>query len=297
MGKYRIVYFSGTGCTALVANCLEKILRERGCETAKERIAAGSGCAFSPFDPLDTLILLYPLHAFNAPGPVVDWIRNLNGADGAKAVVISVSGGGDICPNTAGRVGVIKMLKRKGCDVFYEGSLVMQSNISIATPEPLSIMLLRVLPDKVSEIAAGVLSGERKRESPPVIDRFFSMAGKAERRAAKSWGKSTKVSSDCYGCGLCAELCPTGNIKMADSKPEFSKKCCMCLGCFYACPKGALKPKIAKSMILKNFNLKDLEQKSLASELEDVKAAAMEFRAGYLFSGVKKYLTGGQEWK
>jgi len=284
LNKYRIVYFSGTGCTALAAKHLEKAMRERGCETGLERIAAGCD---SGEMPADTLILLFPIYACTAPGPVIEWIQNLSKADGMDAAVISISGGGEISPNTAGRVSAVKMLKKKGYDVFYEDTIVMPSNIAIATPEPLSVLLLQVLPDKVQAIADGLLAGGKKRKAPLVIDRFLAWAGKAERGSAKKWGRSIKASDECDGCGLCAEQCSTGNISMTDSKPSFSDKCCMCLGCFYCCPKGALKPKTAKSMILKEFNLKAAEEKALVSERGD----ASQIPAGLIWLGVKKYLS------
>ena len=283
MNKYRIVYFSGTGCTALAAKCLEKTLRERGCETCLERIVAGGN---SEERPADTLILLFPIYACTAPGPVMEWLKDLDKADGMTAAVISISGGGEISPNTASRVSAIKTLEKKGYDVFCEDTFVMPSNIAIATPEPLSILLLQVLPDKVRAIADGILSGGRKRKAPFVIDRFLAWAGKAERGSAKKWGRSIKASDECDGCGLCAEQCSTGNITMADSTPNFSDKCCTCLGCFYACPKGALTPKTAKAMILKGFSLKAIEEKALVAERAD----AAKIPAGLIWLGVKRYL-------
>jgi len=283
LDKYRIVYFSGTGCTALAAKCLEETLRERGCETGLERIVAGAG---REERPADMLILLFPILVFTAPGPVIEWLEALEKADGMPAAVISISGGGEISPNTASRVSSIKTLKKKGYDVFYEDTLVMPSNIAVATPEPFSILLLQVLPDKVRAIADGLLSGGRKRKAPLVIDRFFAWIGKAEWSSAKKWGRSIRASDECDGCGLCAEQCSTGNITMTDSKPSFSDKCCTCLGCFYACPKGALTPKTAKSMILKGFSLKAIEEKALVAERAD----AAKIPAGLIWLGVKRYL-------
>jgi len=60
----------------------------------------------------------------------------------------------------------------------------------------------------------------------------------------------------------------------------------MCLGCFYACPKGALTPKTGKSIILKDFDLKSWAEKAPAYERAD----AANVRAGFIWNGVKKYL-------
>ena len=303
MSKYRIVYFSGTGCTALAANCLGKALRELGCETCLERITAGGSSGVITADTgreaysadtgsdtysADALVLLFPVYACTVPGPVIKWLENLSRADGMPTAVISVSGGGEISPNTASRVSAVKILERKGFDVLFEDSIVMLSNFIVATPEPLSIMLLQVLPEKVRAIADGLLSGGRKRMPPRVIDRLFARAGKTVGWFAKKWGRSIKVSDGCDGCGLCAEQCPTSNITMEGMgvRPNFGEKCCMCLGCFYTCPKRALMPKTAKSIIVEGFNLKEAEEKASASDRAD----AAQIPAGLIWLGVKKYL-------
>ena len=292
MKKIHIVYFSGTGCTALAANCLEKTIRERGCDTRIERIASGDGCGNFAYEngenkKPDSLVLLFPVYVCTAPGPVIEWLRDTGQVDGVQAAVISVSGGGEVSPNTASRVSAVKMLSKKGYDVFFEDEIVMPSNIALATPEPLPVMLLQVLPDKARAIAEGILAGTRKRKLPLFIDRFFAFVGIVERRYAKRWGKAINVSNKCDGCGLCAAQCSQGNISMAGSAPIFSDKCCTCLGCFYACPLEALKPKWGKRLIIKGFNLKELEEQALATE----RAESVQFPSGYIWSGVKKYLS------
>jgi flavodoxin len=62
--KVRIAYFSGTGNTARVANTLEKELTGRGLSVIKTEIRKGN---FSSDNKVDLLILLFAVHAFNAP--------------------------------------------------------------------------------------------------------------------------------------------------------------------------------------------------------------------------------------
>ena len=283
MSNYHIVYFSGTGCTALVAECFVTALKELDTETGVERIHAGGRS--DPAD-IDKLILLYPIHAFNAPAPVEEWIRSIGKQEVTPAAVISVSGGGDMIPNTASRVRVIKMLEEKGFDVFYENDITMLSNISVETPEPMAIKLIQVLPEKVGAIAGDILSGTKRRTAPFVFDRFFSMAGKAERRGAKSFGEAIMVLDICDGCGVCAKQCTSANISLQGEKPVFNDMCNLCLGCIYACPRGALAPGKGKALVLKEFKLKDIEEKALNSE----RIGANQIKGGPFWHGVKKYL-------
>jgi len=300
LGRYRIAFFSGTGCTALVADSLEKALGQRGCETRVEKIAAGAssgsfGEGGSVSASADTLILLFPVYACTAPGPVMEWIKTLRQAGGAPAAVLSVSGGGEVSPNTASRVGALKALKQKGYEVFFEDSIAMPSNIAVATPERVSIQLINYLPEKAGAIADSVTEGAEKRMRPLIFDRFFAWAGRAIRPYSKRWGKRILVSNDCDGCGLCARQCSTGNIEMqnmpwdnSEAKiPVFGGRCCMCLGCFYSCPKKALRPKTGKSLIVEGFALIELLEK--AKDPAGVETGP--FPKSKVWRGIKKYLS------
>ncbi len=94
MGKYskiKIAYYSGTGGSALAAWNFSEKLEEKGCLARLEKItnAPGEDC-----DDFDLLILIFPVHAFNAPAGVYKWIKSLKAVNGIDAAVIAVSGGG-----------------------------------------------------------------------------------------------------------------------------------------------------------------------------------------------------------
>lgn len=52
--------------------------------------------------------------------------------------------------------------------------------------------------------------------------------------------KKFTISSDCVSCGICAKVCPVGNIELKDGKPVWKHSCQMCFGCFHLCPKKAI---------------------------------------------------------
>ena len=280
--RFLIAYYSGTGGTAMAAKCFYEALQEAGCAGHIHALSQGGGNF-----PHDLLLLLFPLHACNAPAAVYRWIENLPAAENIPAAVISVSGGGEVSPNTAGRVSSIKRLEKKGYHVIYEGSLVMPSNCLVATKEPLAVKLLEVLPGKVKQMARDILSGAEHRSRPLLIDRLFSKLGEMEKPCAKFFGRRMRVSEECDGCGRCAENCPAGNISLAAGRPEFGKRCNMCLGCIYGCPKWALRPRLGKFLLLKEgYDLSRLEEKIPLREPVDVESLAK----GFLWSGVRKYL-------
>lgn len=52
--------------------------------------------------------------------------------------------------------------------------------------------------------------------------------------------KKFYATDECIGCGICAKVCPLGNIKMVDGKPKWGKDCCHCSACINRCPKKAI---------------------------------------------------------
>jgi ferredoxin len=48
------------------------------------------------------------------------------------------------------------------------------------------------------------------------------------------------VTEACNGCGLCKNLCPVGNIELADARPRWLNRCEQCYACFHWCPQAAV---------------------------------------------------------
>jgi ferredoxin/flavodoxin len=285
----RVVYFSGTGCTALVARVLREAFVRHGVEAASHELRAGVP---DPEGSPDLLVVVYAVHACNAPEPVYEWIGRLpdgRRADGSPSpvVVLSNSGGGEVWPNLACRVGVISRLAKRGYRTVHDQMLVMPSNWIVASKPPLAARLLEILPERCDQVVARVLAGRERHSRPGWIDRLTSACGEAEKIGAHEFGKRIRVSAACNACGLCARQCPAANITMNGSRPVFGKKCLLCLKCFYACPTQALSPGFAKFILVPSgFNLKDIESSLPWPEAVDVEREA----AGWVWSGVRKYL-------
>jgi ferredoxin len=283
--KVKIAYFSGTGSTARVADTLEKELIGRRISVIKSEIRAGN---ILSDDKEDLLMLLFAVHAFNAPGAVYKWIDSLPKNNRPKpAAVISVSGGGEMTPNTACRASSIRKLEKKNYIVVYEKMLVMPSNWVVKTDDGLAIRLLEILPSKVERIVDDLLAGAVRRTTPRLVDRFFSKIGETERKGARFFGQKIMENRNCNGCGWCAKKCPANNIRMLNNKPVFGRECFLCLRCIYGCPNNALEAGAFKFIVLKDgYNLNDIEKR-----MKGIKPAPVENLAkGYIWKGVREYL-------
>lgn len=281
-----IAYFSGTGGSAMVAEALKNTLLNKGQKVTTTDISKNK---FKEVKD-DFLIIIYPVYAFNAPKPIEKWLERISQVHkSSHAAVISVSGGGEISPNTSCRRRVIRLLEQKNYVVRYESMVVMPSNFTVAYDEVVSAMLLRALPLKVNEIANEILSGKLYRKNPLVIDRLFSRLGLMERLfSGKIFGKNLKTTDDCTGCSWCSKQCPTGNISISKNKPVFHDKCVLCMRCIYGCPHNSIVPGIGKFIVLKNgYNLKKI---SANTAYLKVFPPVKSMTKGILLIGVRKYL-------
>ena len=280
----KIIYYSGTGGTARVAECFKSIFKNVGYEVLTQQLKKNISDMTSEHE---LLVLLFAVHACNAPAAVYKWIANLEKVKNIPAVVISVSGGGEVIPNTACRKSCIRRLERKGYKVLYEKMLVMPSNWIVAIELPLARMLFKVLPQKVKGIVEDIENGVLRRTKPYLIDRLFSYIGELEKYCTKFFGKRIKYTEKCTGCGWCSSNCPAGNITLEAGKPKLGSKCHLCLNCIYGCPNKALKPGMGKFFVIKEgYDLKAIEELGILKETVDVEALAK----GYLWSGIRKYL-------
>ena len=274
----RLVYFTGTGGTGRAALCLMKSLEKRGIKVNITELTRGT---YNSSSDADLLIVLFPVHAANAPLPVYEWIESVSVVNKKPAVVISVSGGGEISPNTACRSGCIKRLEKKGYEVIYENMLIMPSNWIVPTPDGISARLLKILPVKIDSILNDIFSGIRYRSSPKFIDRILSKVFELKKMGAKTFGRKINSNSNCTGCGWCEINCPRENIKLINGRPVFDIYCVMCLRCIYCCPYNALKPGM-----LKCISIEDIEKR-----MEGVLPPSVDESAkGYLWKGVREYL-------
>lgn len=268
----------------MAAECFEQSFITRGIEVTHTKITAGQA---RPTIQADLLVLLFPVYALRSPRIVDEWVRALPTVNGTPAVVCSVSGGGDIAPNTACRVYVTKVLRKKGYSVIYEKMLVMPSNFVVNTPDSLAKKLTEILPAKVDRIVTEVVCGKQHKPRVFGLDRLGAAAGRLEHYGAKIFGKHIKATDSCNGCGLCAGNCPTANITMEHGKPVFHKNCIICLKCIYSCPKQALSAGMLSFIVLKEgFSLKRTMAATAVANPGDNQ------KTGILLSGVKKYISG-----
>ena len=282
--KVHIVYFSGTGGTARVAGHLREAFERRGTQVVSTALDGTPPVA----PEADLLVVLFPVYAANAPQPIAEWIATAPEGNGKPAAVLSVSGGGEVSPNTACRVSTLRKLERRGYRVVLDRMLVMPSNLLIGYSDALSALLLRAAPAKAQAVADDLLAGRVCRTRPLPWDRLLSVLFRVEHLGSRMFGKQLRANDRCTGCGWCAAHCPRGNITLCGGKPVFGYHCVFCTRCLYGCPAKAIVPGFGQFAILKDgFDLHAVEKRTEA--LTDFPAVET-LTKGAALNGVRKYL-------
>lgn len=279
-----LVYFTGTGGTARIADAFEKAFLERSINVHRTELNGKN----QPVDIRDLLMVVFPVYAFNAPKPIDQWIEEAPQGQGRPAAVISVSGGGEVSPNTACRMSTIHRLERKGYTVVYEKMFVMPSNFLVKYDDSLCAMVLRVAPRNAEKAVTEILAGLRLRSYPYGIDRLASRLGNLEKIGGKYFGKNLKSNEKCENCGWCSQNCPTGNITIVNEKITFGDTCVICLRCVYGCPKKAIEPGIGKFVVITGgFDLGKIEKRM---SYMTVFPPVEHITKGLMLKGVQAYL-------
>lgn len=286
--KIKIVYFSGTGGTAMVAEALKEAFENAG-RTAELNALDMQLPEYehaNQIEECDLLIVCFPVYAAGAPVPVFDWMESLPDGKGLSCAVISVSGGGEMWPNTACRNVVSDYLEVRGYNLFYERSFIMPANVLIKDKHRMNPRLLQVLPEKAEFCVNQILSGNHRRITKrPFAKKMLLSISERFRKNAYKFGQQLSVGKTCNECGWCVSNCPTKNIKINFGMPVFSDKCVMCFRCVYGCPQKAIETKKYKKFVIKDgFDLNAIRDES--TQVFDPK----KIKGGFLYKEVKKYL-------
>lgn len=279
-----LAYFSGTGGTETIVRCFETQFLKAGINVNIVDIACCN--TYYKEKVSELLIIFSPVYACRLASIVELWTKNLPKTQNMLAAVISVSGGGEISPNTACRIYCKRLLIKKGYHLIYEKMLIMPSNFAVQAEYQLNLLLINAMPRKVEQIVTEILSGEVNFTRPRFLDRFLAFICNAEHFGAKIFGLSIRASKACNQCGLCVQKCPTKNINIQNGTLRFGFNCIWCLKCIYSCPNNALSPKIMKFVILKEgYNLKEMSEEAKSQ-------CDMEYKLSknMLWQGIINYL-------
>lgn len=238
---YTLIYFSPTGNVLHLARLLA-----RGLNSPTEDILPLEFTDPGQLKSNKHVILLYPVHGFNAPRTVKRFVKNLPPGRFEAVSLIAIGCAGSWV-NKAVSNDLMKSLRTKGYSIVLNEDLAMPLTFVMNFPEELNLKLIAGSEKKITDLSRQIVEMKPSQNEVPVKSKIVNFLGKVESPAARLFGLELHASKDCTSCGTCWTNCPQHNIKQkTNGKPGFGFNCIMCLRCIYSCPEQAISPRISK---------------------------------------------------
>lgn len=234
--------FSGTGNTEHACEELLKNLEKNGHITSLFSIRKDA--ERPSLEDCDCLILGYPVHGFNAPAPVLKYLKSLEKTKKQTPCYLLRTSGEPLKLNNASGISPKRILKKKGYVVLGEFHYVLPYNIIFRHSDGMAARMKRGVELRLPADAEKIGNAETFRTKVGPFSRLVSFACRIEHTAMPLIGRHFKATEKCIGCGKCELVCPQGNICMEGGRPRFGKSCVGCMGCVFSCTEDAIHPSI-----------------------------------------------------
>ena len=244
---YTIIYFSPTGNALHLAKLLASELK-----SPEGQILPLEFTDPKQLEPKPHLILIYPVHGFNAPRTVKRFVNSLPSGLYECVSLISV-GCNTSWVNDAVSSDLRKTLRKKQYEIAVDEVLAMPLTFIMNFPDELNFRLIAESEKMISDLSGRIMERTSSHRKVKIKSKVLNFLGKGESPAARLFGLELHANNQCTSCGTCWSNCPEKNIKQkSNGKPGFGFNCSMCMRCIYNCPEAAISPRISKFIPIKN---------------------------------------------
>ena len=225
-----ILYFSGTGNSMAISRQLA--------ERLGEQVMPLSRAVARDLSQERRIGLVFPCYWFNAPRAVTELLPRLQLPKDAYVFIVIP------CGAQAGNAiwTVRRMLAVKGIDVAYSHKIRVPDNSAVGFGRNPNDQVWKFdrYAGRLERITADIAAGVRRCHYA-----WWGLAGAlcaipaVQRRTLPML--TPAVNADrCIACGICAKVCPQGNIAIRDGKACCGDDCTQCLACVHFCPQQAV---------------------------------------------------------
>lgn len=132
--------------------------------------------------------------------------------------------------------------RENGIDLAFATSVLMVDNFLPGFNIEEELAIDKKEDEQIERVKADIAA--RKRGIPQSDEHgrqlYHMVKGFQKEHPEMISPKSFNITDACIGCGICAKVCPRGNITVG-SKPVYGETCDFCLGCVHNCPQKAIK--------------------------------------------------------
>jgi ferredoxin len=243
---YTIIYFSPTGNVLHLAKLLAAELK-----SPVEDILPLEFTDPKQLGANKHLVLLHPVHGFNAPRPVKRFVNSLPPGLYEYVNLIAV-GCTSNWANGAVTFTLRKSLEKKAYSVVLDEILAMPLTFIMNFPDDLNVKLIAESEKGIADLSSRIINKNKSEKKVQIKSQIMNFVGKIETPAARLFGLELHANINCTSCGTCWTNCPQQNIKQkSNGKPGFGFNCIMCMRCIYNCPEKAIGPRISKFIPIK----------------------------------------------
>ena len=253
--KATIHFFSGTGNTARAVRLLADRLAANGYEVAEAAIDPREG---PPATIPDLTVVAFPIWAWAAPHFVLDYLRRLPRAAGARTAVLATCGGF----GAQGVGEVARTLRRRGYQVAASGEAVYPDNWTLAVNPAIGVEREQALAEgdqAVNLFINKYISGQPEMFRCAFVHRAWSwpIARLFRWCGRRFMGKFFIADRNCIACGQCAAACPVRAIRLQGwpARPRWATNCAGCFRCINLCPVQAIQVSVPLLAIHLGLNL------------------------------------------
>ena len=232
------VYLSGTGNTK---HCIEKLIYLLD-ETAQAVPIEGKETV-RLLSQHEFIVLAYPVQFSNAPVMVRNFIKD-NSELWKNKQVLCVATMGLFSGDGAGCSA--RLLKKCGASIVGGLHICMPDSICDVKLLKRSVEknreIIKAADRKIEKCAQEIKQGKYPRDGLNFYNRAAGLLGQRlwYYGKTKDYSDKLKISEACVGCGLCAQICPMGNITLKNHKAAAGDRCTMCYRCVSLCPAQAI---------------------------------------------------------
>lgn len=245
MSKCVIYVFSGTGNTKLCADLYKKYFEALGKETEVflVRMKDRKYIEFPDPESFDVVGFAFPVHGFNCPKAMNDFVKQLPKQGEKKTAFIFKTSGEGLSVNDYASQKIISKLLKKNFDVLSDRRYVMPYNMIFRHSEEM-VKTEYIYSDALIKIhCKEILEGKREKVKAFPLKYWFVPIVRILWIYAKVQGPSMYADkSKCIKCNKCVNSCPLGNIHFDTEKNKyvFGTNCVLCVSCSFGCPTKAI---------------------------------------------------------